>query len=88
MPIAKDDIAELIRHSLPDAEVFFEDLTGTQDHWRLVVVSGEFEDMRLLQQHKAVKDSLAAPLADGRIHALSLKTWTPGKWEEAGRPTG
>lgn len=75
-----DDLRALIRRALPDAEVHCQDLTGTGDHWHLDVVSDHFVDLRLLAQHRAVKDALAEQLADRTIHALSLKTWTHAAW--------
>ena len=77
-------ITELIRVSLPDAEVHCHDLTGTKDHWQLEVVSDAFAGKRLLAQHRLVKDALAAQLKDNSIHALSLKTFTFDKWKAEG----
>lgn len=72
-----EEITDMLRLALPDAQVQCKDLTGTQDHWEIVVVSSAFEGKRLLAQHRLVKDALAAPLKSGALHALSLKTRTP-----------
>lgn len=78
-----EQLQHLIRHTIPDAQVLAEDLTGTRDHWRLTVISEAFEGKRLLAQHRMVKHALAAQLKDNTIHALSLKTYTPARWAEA-----
>lgn len=45
----------------------------------LLVVSSEFENVPLLQRHRKVNECLADFMP--RIHALSLKTWTPAQYE-------
>jgi len=68
------EIAELIRQSIADAEVEVDDFTGTGDHFEVRVVSSAFEGKTLLEQHRLVHQAVALALADGRIHALHIKT--------------
>lgn len=77
-----DQIQDHLRQHLQDAQVYCKDLTGTQDHWEVTVVSAAFDGKRLLQQHRMVKDALANKIKDGTIHALSLKTFTPQRWQQ------
>ncbi len=79
--ITPSDLTAIIQQSLPDAKVHCEDLTGTQDHWKIQVISQAFEGKRLLEQHRMVKSVLHNKMLDNTIHALSLKTWTPERWE-------
>jgi stress-induced morphogen len=66
-----------IVQALPDAEVDVEDLTGGGDHFRAQVVSERFEGLSRIEQHKLVYDVFGEEIG-GPIHALSLKTSTPG----------
>ena len=50
------------------------DRTGGGDHFQVTVTSPRFEGLSLIDQHKLVYDALAAPLADGTIHELRIKT--------------
>ncbi len=68
------DLADFIRKALPDAEVEVVDTTGTLDHFAISVVSEAFKGINLLDQHRMIYRALEAPRADGRIHALELKT--------------
>ncbi len=77
MPSA-DQLKERIEAALPDAEVHVEDLTGGGDHFRAEVVSGRFDGLSRIEQHKLVYDVFGDELG-GAIHALSLKTSTPGE---------
>ena len=65
----------LLRQAFPDAnEVSVVDRTGTGDHFQVVVASPGFDGLSLVEQHRLVYDALAAPLADGTIHELRIKT--------------
>jgi stress-induced morphogen len=68
-------IRALLAEAFPEAaEVAVEDRTGTGDHFQVTVVSADFDDVPLLDQHRRVNDALAAPLRDGSIHELRIKT--------------
>lgn len=70
-----DTIRALLDRAFPDAaEVAVEDRTGTGDHFQVTVVSAEFDGVPLLDQHRRVNEALAAPLADGSIHELRIRT--------------
>ena len=72
--IQQDAMRSLIRESLPDAEVDIVDLTGTLDHFSVLVRSKAFAGVPLLDRHRMVEASIAAARADGRIHAMSIRT--------------
>jgi stress-induced morphogen len=68
-------IRTILEHAFPDAaQLDVEDRTGTGDHFQVTVVSGDFDGLSLLDQHRRVNDALAAPLGDGSIHELRIKT--------------
>lgn len=52
---------------------------GSESHFRVVLVSGQFEGRPLVQRHRAVNAALADELSGG-IHALALHTMTPEEW--------
>ncbi|HEX2070642.1 MAG TPA: BolA family transcriptional regulator [Thermoleophilaceae bacterium] len=72
-----DELKQRIEAALPGASVTVEDLTGGGDHFRAKVVSDSFEGLNRIQQHKLVYDVFGAEVG-GPIHALSIKTSTPG----------
>jgi len=51
-----------------------------------VVVCADFAGHTMLKQHRMVFDAIGQPIRDNTIHALSLKTYTPQAWDEAGQP--
>ncbi|SFC35579.1 BolA/IbaG family iron-sulfur metabolism protein [Pseudoalteromonas denitrificans] len=54
---------------------------GTDSHFKVIIVSTEFEGKRLLQRHRAINSVLADELAN-HIHALALHTYTEHEWTE------
>jgi BolA protein len=56
---------------------------GSESHFRVVLVSEQFDGKGLLQRHRAVNGVLAEQLAGG-VHALALHTMTPDEWFERG----
>ena len=68
-------IRALLEQAFPDAsQLAVEDRTGTGDHFQVTVTSAEFDGLSLVDQHRQVNTALAAPLADGSIHELRIKT--------------
>lgn len=53
---------------------------GSESHFKLVIVSLEFEAKGLVQRHRMINKLLADELA-GPVHALALHTLTPAEWE-------
>ena len=52
---------------------------GSESHFRVVLVSAQFEDQTLIRRHRAVNATLEAELKE-QIHALALHTMTPEEW--------
>ena len=77
MPPA-EELRERIEAALPGATASVEDLTGGGDHFRAEVVSERFDGLSRIQRHKLVYDIFGAEVG-GPIHALSIKTSTPGE---------
>jgi stress-induced morphogen len=78
--IEAEAIRRRVADALPDAEVEVRDLTGTQDHYQLRVVSAEFEGLPPVQRHRRVY-ALFGDVLGGALHALSLDTKAPGERE-------
>jgi stress-induced morphogen len=72
--IDDDELAELLRRSLPDAEVRVHDMTGTKDHLEVFIRSKAFAGKSPLDRHRMVERALKPARDDGRIHALAIRT--------------
>ncbi|MBT6094122.1 MAG: BolA/IbaG family iron-sulfur metabolism protein [Rhodospirillaceae bacterium] len=56
---------------------------GSESHFKVVVVSPDFEAKNRVQRHQAMNALLADELA-GPVHALSMQTHTQPEWEARG----
>ena len=75
------DIENKIKKSLDVKHIEVVDLRGG-DHILAIVVSPQFENKSLMEQHKMIYDILANEIASSEIHALTLKTYLPVQWEK------
>jgi BolA protein len=69
-PLHLDVNNESDMHNVPE---------GSESHFRVVLVSAQFENQSLIKRHRAVNAILGEELA-GQIHALALHTMTPEEW--------
>ena len=76
------DIETLIRAGLPQATVHVVDQVGDGNHFQAVVVSPAFVGKGPVERHQLVYQSLKGAMAD-RIHALSIKAYSPDEWSRA-----
>lgn len=68
-------INESYMHNVPE---------GSESHFKVTIVSPEFEGQRLIGRHRMVNKALADELQS--IHALAIHTLTPNEYfEKAGK---
>jgi BolA protein len=71
-PLYLDVVNESHQHNVP---------AGSESHFKVVIVSKEFEGKRLIQRHRAINSLLADELSE-KIHALALHTYTEQEWQD------
>ena len=74
-------IEQKITSTLDDSKVFIQDMTGTNDHFNLIVISDAFKDLSLIEQHRLIYKILNGMVAQ-EIHALQIKTLTWKQWKK------
>jgi stress-induced morphogen len=70
------EIEELIRAGIPDAQVEITDLAGDGDHYSARVVAESFRGLPRVRQHQLVYEALGGRMG-GALHALQLTTACP-----------
>lgn len=70
-PTHLEVINESNRHHVPP---------NSETHFKVVLVSEQFDGLRLLARHRLVNTHLAYELANG-VHALSIHTFTQNEWD-------
>ena len=59
---------------------------NSETHFKVVVVSDQFEGKRSVARHQSVYSTLSQEL-EGPVHALALHTFTPQEWAANGNPS-
>jgi len=75
--IAPSEVEALIKQNYPDAVIAIE---GQGCDLSIRVVSDQFAGLTMVKQHQGVMETLSEPLASGRLHAVTLKTFTQEQW--------
>jgi acid stress-induced BolA-like protein IbaG/YrbA len=70
-------IADLIRLSIPDAQVDVQSQDNT--HFAALLIGAAFEGLRPLARHQLVYRALGERMGQ-EIHALSIEAYTPQEW--------
>lgn len=79
-----ETIRERVRERLETAfggTVEVRDLTGTDNHFEVRVVSAAFEGKTPVERHKLVYAPLLDWIEDDTVHALSVRAYTPAQHE-------
>jgi stress-induced morphogen len=72
--VERELVEQRLRAAFPSAtRIEVEDLTGTKDHYKAVVVAQEFAGKSRIEQHQLVYKALGE-LMNGAVHALALET--------------
>jgi BolA protein len=65
---------ESYMHNVPD---------GSETHFKVIIISDDFNGMRILQRHKLVNSILMEEFKNG-VHALSIQALTQEEWHSKG----
>jgi stress-induced morphogen len=75
-------LKERLQTLAPETQADVVDMTGTQDHYQVVVISPAFDGKMMIEQHRMVFRLLQAEVDSGEVHALTLKTYTPEQFRK------
>ena len=75
MSLKLEEIKNLIKEAIPDAEISIQDLAGDENHYSTTIKSKIFNGRSKIEQHKMVYNSLKGKMGN-ELHALMLKTKT------------
>ena len=73
MPLKIEEVKNLIKESIPDAEITIQDMAGDENHYSATIKSKIFSGKSKLEQHKLVYKALKGKMGN-ELHALALNT--------------
>jgi acid stress-induced BolA-like protein IbaG/YrbA len=69
-----EEVKALIEAAMPGAIV---DVSGDGYHYNAHVISEVFDGVKAVKRQQMVYAAVEAPIADGSLHALTIKAQTP-----------
>jgi len=76
-PMETSEIKDVLMNALALDEAH---ITGDGSHFQAIVVGAMFDGMSRVKKQQTVYAPLMEYIADNRIHALSIKAYTPEEW--------
>lgn len=76
-----DSVKALLQGHMPDCEFHVQ---GEGSHYDIAAVGDVFEGLRPVKKQQLVYGALTNQIADGSIHAVNIRTYTPAQWQEQG----
>ncbi len=73
MGLKVEEIKNLIKRGIPDAEISIQDLAGDENHYSATIKSKSFNGKSKIEQHKLVYKALGGKMGS-ELHALALNT--------------
>ena len=73
MGLKLEEIKNLIKKAIPDAEISIQDLAGDENHYSATIKSKIFNGKTKIDQHKLVYKALKGKMGN-ELHALALNT--------------
>lgn len=77
--LTASEIQQLVTSGISNAQVIVD---GEGCDLLITVISGEFADLTSVKKQQLVMATLKEPLTSGKLHALTIKTYTPAEWQE------
>lgn len=75
--ITPAEVESLIAKDFPNAEIMIE---GQGCDLTITVISDKLDGLTMVKQHQGIMATLTEPLASGRLHAVTLHTFTLDQW--------
>lgn len=72
------EVEAMVKAELPDCEIQVQ-VDGS--HYLVVAIGERFAGMSPVKKQQLIYATLKDPLADGSIHALTIKAFTPEQWQ-------
>jgi len=77
-----EEVKRLIEAGLPGCQVT---VTGDGSHFDAVVIGEVFAGQSPVKKQQLVYATVNEHITSGKLHALSIKTYTPDEWKKASK---
>jgi acid stress-induced BolA-like protein IbaG/YrbA len=71
-------VRALLENHMSDCEF---EVQGEGSHYDIAAIGEVFDGLRPVKQQQLVYAALSEHIADGSIHAVNIRTYTPAQWQ-------
>ena len=71
-------VKALLQEHLSECEFHVQ---GEGNHYDIVAIGAVFEGLRPVKKQQLIYAALNEQIADGSIHAVNIRTYTPAQWQ-------
>jgi len=75
--MSPEDLQTVLREKLADCEV---NVSGDGYHYQVIAIGKVFEGLSAVKKQQTVYGCINDLIADGTVHAVSIKAYTPEEW--------
>ncbi len=79
MSMSPADVQTLLADKLSDCEI---QVDGDGYKYQVIAIGEAFEGLNAVKRQQYVYAALNEKIADGSVHAVTIKTYTPAQWSE------
>jgi acid stress-induced BolA-like protein IbaG/YrbA len=72
-------VKALLQAHLDDCEF---QVQGEGNHYDILAIGSVFDGLRPVKKQQLVYAALSEQIADGSIHAVNIRTYTPAEWQD------
>jgi acid stress-induced BolA-like protein IbaG/YrbA len=73
-----ETVAALLHNGMPECEF---KVQGEGNHYDIIAIGSVFDGLRPVRKQQLVYAALKDNIADGSIHAVNIRTFTPSEWQ-------
>lgn len=84
--VSSEEIIAKLRDVIELDDIYVQ--TDDGSHFQIIAISEQFAEMSRVKKQQAIYAPLTGYIADNRIHALSIKTYSPEEWRLARKLLG
>lgn len=77
--VSPEQLKQLIQENLACQHI---EVSGDGRHFEAIIISDLFEGKLPVKRQQMVYAALGSKIADGDVHAFSMKTYTSSQWEQ------
>lgn len=73
----QETVEKIIKEIVPDSDI---EVEGKECDFSVTIISEAFEGLSMMQRQQKILAGFRRYLADGSLHALSIKAFTQAEW--------